>query len=97
MEGMREKKLYFPLLKSGKRQKSLLGGSVSTHFVADRSFTRILKRVFGGGNGDGGSLGAGGGWQTLASTISKGKALGEFETRFSMGSVKVENILLGFS
>ena len=30
--------------------------SVSTHFVADCSFTRILKRVFGGGNGDGGSL-----------------------------------------
>ena len=34
--------------------------SVSTHFVADCSFTRILKRVFGGGNGDGGSLGGGG-------------------------------------
>ena len=30
--------------------------SVSTHFVADCSFTRILKRVFGGGNGDDGSL-----------------------------------------
>ena len=59
MEGMGEKKLYFPLLKSGKRQKSLLGRSVSTHFVADCSFTRILKRVFGGGNGDGGSLGGG--------------------------------------
>ena len=64
--------------------------SVSTHFVADCSFTRILKRVFGGGNGDGGSLGRGGGGrQTLASTISKGKALGKFETRFSMSSSKV--------
>ena len=89
MEGLGEKKLHLPILKSGKRQKSLLGRSVSTHFVADCSFTRILKRVFGGGNGDGGSFGGGGGWQTLASTISKGKALGEFETRFSMSSSKV--------
>ena len=61
MEGLGEKKLHLPILKSGKRQKSLLGRSVSTHFVADCSFTRILKRVFGGGNGDGGSLGWGGG------------------------------------
>ena len=90
MEGLGEKKLHLPILKSGKRQKSLLGRSVSTHFVADCSFTRILKRVFGGGNGDGGSLGRGGGGrQTLASTISKGKALGKFETRFSMSSSKV--------
>ena len=91
MEGLGKKKLHLPILKSGKRQKSLLGRSVSTHFVADCSFTRILKRVFGGGNGDGGSLGwgGGGGWQTLTSTISKGKALGEFETRFSMSSSKV--------
>ena len=90
MEGLGEKKLHLPILKSGKRQKSLLGRSVSTHFVADCSFTRILKLVFGGGNGDGGSLGwgRGGGWQTLTSTISKGKALGEFETRFSMSSSK---------
>ena len=78
MKGLGEKKLHLPLLKSEKRQKSLLGRSVSTHFVADCGFTRILKRVFGGGNGDGGS-----------STISKGKALGEFETRFSMSSSKV--------
>ena len=63
--------------------------SVSTHFVADCSFTLILKRVFGGGNGDDGLCGGRGGWQTLASTISKGKALGEFETRFSMSSSKV--------
>ena len=91
MEGLGKKKLHLPILKSGKRQKSLLGRSVSTHFVADCSFTRILKRVFGGGNGDGGSLGwgGGGGWQTLASTISERKALGEFETRFSMSSSKV--------
>ena len=88
MEALGEKKLHLPLLKSEKRQKSLLGRSVSTHFVADCGFTRILKRVFGGGNGDGGSLGRGG-RQTLASTISKGKALGEFETRFSMSSSKV--------
>ena len=60
MEGLGEKKLHLPILKSGKRQKSLLGRSVSTHFFADCSFTRILKRVFGGGNGDGGSLGGGG-------------------------------------
>ena len=72
-----------------KKKKSLLARSFSTHFVADCSFTLILKRVFGGGNGDGGSLGGGrGGWQTLASTICKGKALGEFETRFSMSSSK---------
>ena len=32
-EGMGEEKLYFPLLKSGKRQKAPLGRSVSTHFV----------------------------------------------------------------
>ena len=91
MEGLGEKKLHLPILKSGKRQKSLLGRSVSTNFVADCSFTLILKRVFGGGNGDGGSFGGGGGrggWQTLASTICKGKALGEFETRFSMSSSK---------
>ena len=43
-----------------KKKKSLLGRSFSTHFVADCSFTLILKRVFGGGNGDGGSLGRGG-------------------------------------
>ena len=61
MEGLGEKKLHLPILKSGKRQKSLLGRSVSTHFVADCSFTRILRRVFGGGNVDGGSLGWGGG------------------------------------
>ena len=35
MEGMGEEKLYFPLLKSVKHQKAPLGGSVSTHFVAD--------------------------------------------------------------
>ena len=34
MEGMGEDKLYFPLLKSGKRQKALLGWRVSTDFVA---------------------------------------------------------------
>ena len=56
MERLGEKKLHLPLLKSGNRQKSLLGRSVSTNFFADCSFTRILKRVFGGGNGDGGSL-----------------------------------------
>ena len=32
-----EKKLYFPLLKSGKRQKAPLGRSASSHFVADCS------------------------------------------------------------
>ena len=42
------------------KKKSLLGRSFSTHFVADCSFTLILKRVFGGGNGDGSSLGGGG-------------------------------------
>ena len=55
MEGLGEKKLHLPLLKF--KKKSLLGRSFSTHFVADCSFTLILKRVFGGGNGDGGSLG----------------------------------------
>ena len=35
MEGMGEEKLYFPLLKSEKRQKAPLGRSFSTHFVAD--------------------------------------------------------------
>ena len=38
MEGMREEKLYFPLVKSGKRKKAPLGQRVSTHFVADCSF-----------------------------------------------------------
>ena len=36
MEGMGEEKLYFPLLKSVKRQKAPLARNVSTHFVADR-------------------------------------------------------------
>ena len=58
MEGLGEKKLHLPLLKL--KKKSLLGRSFSTHFVADCSFTLILKRVFGGGNGDGSSLGGGG-------------------------------------
>ena len=34
MEGMGEEKLYFPLLKSEKRQKVPLGRRFSTHFVA---------------------------------------------------------------
>ena len=35
MERMRDEKLYFHLLKSGKHQKAPLGQSVSTHFVTD--------------------------------------------------------------
>ena len=34
-----------------------------------------------------------GGWQTLASTISKGKSMDEFETRFSIESAKVESFI----
>ena len=41
---MGEKKLYFPLLKLGKRQKPTLERSVSTHFVADCSFTTSQSR-----------------------------------------------------
>ena len=73
MEGLGEKKLHLPLLESGKRQKSLLGRSVSTHFVADFRFTRILKRVFGGGNGDGGSLGGGEGGKPSLLPFLRGK------------------------
>ena len=36
-----EEKLYFSLLKSVKRQKAPLGRSVSTHFVADCSFSLV--------------------------------------------------------
>ena len=39
MERMGVGKLYFPLLKSGKRQKAPLGPGVTTHFVADCSCT----------------------------------------------------------
>ena len=41
MEGMGEEKLYFPLLKSRKRHKAPLGRTVSTHFVADCSFSLV--------------------------------------------------------
>ena len=39
MERIGEETLSFPLLKSGKRQKVHLGRNVSTHFVADWSFS----------------------------------------------------------
>ena len=39
MEGMREEKLYFPLLKLIKHQKALFGQSASTNFVADCSYS----------------------------------------------------------
>ena len=41
---MGEEKLYFPLLKLGKRQKPTLGRSVSTHFVADCTFKTPQSR-----------------------------------------------------
>ena len=44
VEGMGEEKLYFPLLKSGKRQKAPLGQNVSTYFVADcRNMSRRIN------------------------------------------------------
>ena len=46
MEGMGEETLFFPLLKSGKRQKVHLGLSVSTHFVADCSFQQLLSESY---------------------------------------------------
>ena len=39
MEGMREEKLYFSLLKLVKHEKALFGQSASTNFVADCSYS----------------------------------------------------------
>ena len=43
MEGMREKKLYFPVLKSVKLHKAPLERGVSTNFVAYCGFARPSK------------------------------------------------------
>ena len=43
MEGMREKKLYFPVLKSVKLHKAPLERGVSTNFVAYCGFARSSK------------------------------------------------------
>ena len=42
MEGMEEEKLYFPLLKSAKRQKAPFGQNVSTIFVTDCGFAVLV-------------------------------------------------------
>ena len=48
MDGMGEEKLFFPLLKSGKRQKALLEESVLTHnFVDDCRLGKLVERDFG--------------------------------------------------
>ena len=46
IEGMGEEKLYFPLLKSVKRQKAPLGRSVSTNFVASCRIYLAFNEVF---------------------------------------------------
>ena len=45
MGEMREEKLYFVLLESVKRQKGLLGKSVSSNFVADCGFFLAVQTL----------------------------------------------------